>query len=46
MSSINTILPREQIQVIETMDSWQAAAKLAGQPLLKRVLLRRIIFNR
>lgn len=36
MSSINTILPREQIQVIETMDSWQAAAKLAGQPLLTK----------
>ncbi|MGH1649435.1 PTS sugar transporter subunit IIA [Enterococcus gilvus] len=36
MSLADTLLPREQIQVVETLKSWQEAVKLASEPLLKR----------
>lgn len=36
MSSVSTILPRDQIQVAEALENWQAAVKLAGEPLLRQ----------
>lgn len=36
MSLVNTLLPSDQIQVVEAIESWQQAVALAGEPLLKR----------
>lgn len=36
MTLTNTILPKDQIQVAETIENWQQAVKLASEPLLKQ----------
>lgn len=36
MSSANTLLPKEQIQVVKTLKNWQEAVQLASVPLLER----------
>ncbi|MBO0453286.1 PTS sugar transporter subunit IIA [Candidatus Enterococcus murrayae] len=36
MSLVDTVLPSDQIQVVEAIDDWQQAVKQAGEPLLQR----------
>ncbi|MDT2604511.1 PTS sugar transporter subunit IIA [Enterococcus dongliensis] len=36
---MSTILPKNQIQVIETLNNWREAVKLASEPLLKQKLI-------
>lgn len=35
MSTINKLLPKNQIQVIETAENWMKAVEIASNPLLK-----------
>lgn len=40
MSLQSVILPEDQIQVIESVESWQQAVQIASQPLLKKNLIK------
>ena len=39
MSSINKLLPKNQIQVIETAENWMKAVEIASNPLLKNKMI-------
>ncbi len=39
MSSINKLLPKNQIQVIETAENWIKAVEIANNPLLKNKMI-------